>query len=83
MNMMRRVFGKKIGNGGAGGIVGRVRRGLAAAGVAAAAVGLLMLGAGQANASTAFTVYMTPNNEHVRVAAGRERWVDVAGRAGD
>ena len=58
MNVMRRVFRRGIGNGE--GTVGRVRRGLAAVGVAAAAAGLLALGAGQANASTAFTVHVTP-----------------------
>jgi hypothetical protein len=59
MNVMRRVFRKGTDNGGTG---GRVRRSLAAVGVAAAAAGLLTVGAGQANASTAFTVHVTPNN---------------------
>ena len=63
MNVMRQVFRRGIGNDrGTVGAVGRVRRGLAAVGVAAAAAGLLALGAGQANASTAFTVHVTPNN---------------------
>ena len=35
---------------------------MAAVGVATAAAGLLALGAGQANASAAFTVHVTPNN---------------------
>ena len=59
MNVMRRVFRKGTDIGGTG---GRVRRSLAAVGVAAAAAGLLAVGAGQANASTAFTVHVTPNN---------------------
>ena len=59
MNVMRRVFRKGTDIGGTG---GRVRRSLAGVGVAAAAAGLLAVGAGQANASTAFTVHVTPNN---------------------
>ena len=57
------MFRRGTGNGeGTVGSVGRIRRVLAAVGVAAAAAGLLALGAGQANASTAFTVHVTPNN---------------------
>ncbi len=46
MNVMHRMFRRGIGNGeGSVGAVGRVRRGLAAVGVAAAAAGLLLTAA--------------------------------------